>query len=409
MLKHRLKTLLVMFSLTAVAAALGSQIEIRTALLDMIKKSSDRAKVYDQMREIFGSDTAMLIGIEDEELATPEGIERLRKLRAIVKSQPLVHDVTSLVDLQRIDPNAGGLEVAHFVPEGPLTQAQIDAAVKELRQDGLFVPTFMSKDGQATALIAELSSALEDTAKPEVRKAMQTFAEKVPGGNKLLATDEGKLSLLEAARMDAAMQAYEWAREAGYQDHQIYPTGMPVSAGFLLEETRRHMGPFFGATLLVICILLVLMLRSFKAVLYCLLVALPAVVWAVGFGGTINGRISIVAAMAPMIVLVLSVANVVHLVGQYRFERSRKGARESLISAFQEVGMACFLTSLTTLIGFSSLRFIPLVTAQELGVVCAVGVVASFLLAFTVVPILISYSDLPAQEARQSKKTYEIL
>ena len=169
------------------------------------------------------------------------------------------------------------------------------------------------------------------------------------------------------------------------------------------------MGPFFGVTLLVICLLLAVLLRSAKAVVYCLLVALPAVVWAVGFGGTINGRISIVAAMAPMIVLVLSVANVVHLVGQYRFERSRKDAKEALLAAFHEVGMACFLTSLTTLIGFSSLRFIPLVTAQELGVVCAVGVVASFLLAFTVVPILISYSDLAPQVARQSKKTYEIL
>ena len=44
MLRHRLKTLGLMFSLTAAAAALGSQVEIRTALLDMIKKSSPRAK-----------------------------------------------------------------------------------------------------------------------------------------------------------------------------------------------------------------------------------------------------------------------------------------------------------------------------------------------------------------------------
>ena len=409
MLRHRLKTLGLMFSLTAAAAALGSQVEIRTALLDMIKKSSPRAQVYDQMREIFGSDTAMLIGIEDAQLATPQGLKRLRALRAIVKAQPLVTDVTSLVDLQRIDPEAGGLEVRRFVPEGALSQAQIDAAVAELRKDGLFVPTFLSKDGAATAIIAELSSSLEDTQKPEVEQAMRTFAKGIPGGSKLLTTDEGKLSLLEAARMDAAMQAYEWAEQAGYDRAQIFPTGMPVSAGFLLEETRRHMGPFFGVTLLVICLLLAVLLRSAKAVVYCLLVALPAVVWAVGFGGTINGRISIVAAMAPMIVLVLSVANVVHLVGQYRFERSRKDAKEALLAAFQEVGMACFLTSLTTLIGFSSLRFIPLVTAQELGVVCAVGVVASFLLAFTVVPILISYSDLAPQVARQSKKTYEIL
>ena len=62
----------------------------------------------------------MLIGIEDAQLATPQGLKRLRALRAIVKAQPLVTDVTSLVDLQRIDPEAGGLEVRRFVPEGAL-------------------------------------------------------------------------------------------------------------------------------------------------------------------------------------------------------------------------------------------------------------------------------------------------
>jgi len=409
MLRHRFKTLFLMFGLTAFAGALGSQVEIRTALLDMIKKSSDRAQVYDQMREIFGSDTVMLIGIEDDQLTTPEGIERLRKLKAIVQAQPLISDLTSLDDLQRIDPEEGGLKVARFLPKGALTQQQINAARDELRKDGLFVPTFLSRDGKATAIIAEMTSSIEDTAKPEVLAAMRAFAQTVPGGTKLLTSDEGKLSLLEAARMDTAMKAHEWAEEAGYKRDQVFPTGMPVSAGFLLTETRRHMGPFFGATLLVICLLLAFLLRSAKAVVYCLLVAIPAVIWAVGFGGTINGRISIVAAMAPMIVLVLSVANVVHLVGQYRFERSREDREEALLSAFREVGTACFLTSLTTLIGFSSLRFIPLVTAQELGVVCAVGVIAAFLLAFTVVPILISFSDLPSQVPTQSKTTYRVL
>jgi hypothetical protein len=409
MLRHRIKTLVMVLMVSGMAGILFSQLEIRTALLDMIKKSSERAETYEKMREHFGSDTIMLIGIDDDELSSPAGIERLRKLTAIMEQHPLVGDVSSLINLQRIDPKGGSLKVEHFIAKGANSQAQINRTFKELRDDGLFVPTFLSHDGKATAIIAELASGIEDTENPKIWAEMEKFAATIPGGNKLLKTREGKLSLLEGARMDAAMQAHSWAEQAGYKQSQIYPTGMPVAAGFLLAETERHMGPFFGFTLLIIAFLLGFLLRSGKAVIYCLVVALLAVLWAVGFGGTINGRISIVAAMAPMIVLVLAVANVVHLVGQYRFERHRKDSEEALIATFREVGMACFLTSLTTLIGFSSLHFIPLVTAQELGVVCAVGVVAAFILTFTVVPIMISYFDLPAEVPTASKRTFAIL
>jgi predicted RND superfamily exporter protein len=409
MLRHRIKTLAMVLMVTGLAGLLFSQLEIRTALLDMIKKSSERAETYETMRQHFGSDTIMLVGIDDDELSSPAGIERLRKLTTIMKQHPLVGEVSSLINLQRIDPKGGSLKVEHFIAKGANNQTQINSAFKALRDDGLFVPTFLSHDGKATAIIAELASGIEDTKNPEVWAEMEKYAATIPGGRKLLVSREGKLSLLEGARMDAAMQAYSWSERAGYKRSQVYPTGMPVAAGFLLAETERHMGPFFGFTLLIIAFLLGFLLRSGKAVIYCLVVALLAVLWAVGFGGTINGRISIVAAMAPIIVLVLAVANVVHLVGQYRFERHRTDSEEALIATFREVGTACFLTSLTTLIGFSSLYFIPLVTAQELGVVCAVGVVAAFILTFTVVPIMISYFDLPAEVPTTSKRTFAIL
>jgi hypothetical protein len=406
MLKHRIKSLSIALLITAAAGILASQLDVRTALLDMIKKSSPRAEVYDQMRQKFGSDAIMLVGIEDDALSTPQGIARIRRFADQLKTNPIITDVTTLADLQRIDPSGASMEVRPFFPEGELDQTQVDAALKALNEDALFVPTFLSRDGKATALLAEMAGDLKATQDPEIRAEMERFAQQEPGGLRQLSSDEGLLSVLELARMKTALQVYAIAEAAGYTPDQIHPTGMPVAGGFLIDETVRHMGPFFGVTLLVVCILLGLLLRSPRSIFYCLVVALQAVLWAVGFGGTFNGRISIVAAMAPMIVLVLSVANVVHLVGQCRFERTRKDQDEAIIATFGEVGMACFLTSVTTLIGFSSLSFIPLVTAQELGVVCSVGVFASFILTFTIVPIFLSFFDLPAQTPQDSKMLF---
>ena len=65
MLRHRIKTLAMVLMVTGLAGLLFSQLEIRTALLDMIKKSSERAETYETMRQHFGSDTIMLVGIDD--------------------------------------------------------------------------------------------------------------------------------------------------------------------------------------------------------------------------------------------------------------------------------------------------------------------------------------------------------
>ena len=295
-----------------------------------------------------------------------------------------------------------------FVPEGALSQAQIDAAVAELRKDGLFVPTFLSKDGAATAIIAELSSSLEDTQKPEVEQAMRTFAKGIPGGSKLLTTDEGKLSLLEAARMDAAMQAYEWAEQAGYDradlPHRhaglgwVFAGGDSAAHGAVLRrDPVGHLpAPRRPAAFSESRRLLPLGRAASRGV--------GSRLWRddqredLDRGGDgADDRPGAVGCQRgpPRRSIPLRAVT----------KRRKRGATRSVSRGRNGL----LLTSLTTLIGFSSLRFIPLVTAQELGVVCAVGVVASFLLAFTVVPILISYSDLAPQVARQSKKTYEIL
>ncbi|MBM66264.1 MAG: hypothetical protein CMH55_08540, partial [Myxococcales bacterium] len=180
-------------------------------------------------------------------------------------------------------------------------------------------------------------------------------------------------------------------------------TGMPASLTALMLETERHAGPYFAASLVIILILVSFMLKEWRATLMVFLTALPASLWGAGFGGTINGGLSIVASMAPMIILVLATANIVHLVGQYRIERLRCDKEEAIIRTFHEVGMACFLTTLTTLIGFSSLRFLPVGTAKELAVIASIGVAASFVIAFVLGPALLSLLNVPGAAPSESK------
>jgi uncharacterized protein len=420
MLQFRLTTLAVVAAITLGGVGLIAQAEIRTDLMDMVTAGSSRTEFYHKMRKIFGSDQVILVGIKDEHLATPEGLARLRSLGEHFSAMPLTvpGSVVHLGTLERIlTREDGAIEVEPYFGKAP-SPDQIRSAVEALRDDALFVPSFLSKTGDATLILFRLVDSDEERATARVQAVIEqqakaadkkVFGHTLPIGTAQLADQRGRRSLLEAARAAVPLQVRERTRAAGYSDDQVFPAGMAVSGAFLIEETERHIGPFFAMTLGIVALLLMVMLRAVRAVFMCLIVALPAVAWAVGYGSWFNDGVSIVAGMAPMIVLVLSVANVIHLVGQYRMERARRPHKEAIISTFQDVGAACFLTSLTTLIGFSSLRFIPLGTAQELGIVCGIGVVASFLLSFTIVPILLSYFDLKPSKAKDSKLLYSLL
>jgi len=403
-LRFRVASIVLMAIITGIAGLCFLQVEVRNSLRYMIDESSTRGNYYYDTREIFGSDNVMLLGIEDDQLLTGDFLKKLRRLEASLEAHPMVLQVTSLGGLQRVGTNeAGAMEVRPYFPDDQTEQERREA-VAALRSDGMYVPGLLTQDGNGTAVIVRLvGDTKADMKRAGVEAAMRATAERLPNGHLLLRTEAGRASLVDTARMFAVPELYDIVAKTGFELDRLYKTGMPASLTALMLETERHAGPYFLASLVIILILVSLMLKEWRATLMVFLTALPASLWGAGFGGMINGGLSIVASMAPMIILVLATANIVHLVGQYRFERLRCDKDEAIIRTFHEVGMACFLTTLTTLIGFTSLRFLPVGTAKELAVIASIGVTAAFIIAFVLGPALLSLLNVPGAEASESR------
>lgn len=403
-LRFRKTSILLIAVVTGIAGLLFLQVEVRNSLRYMIDENSTRGNYYYDSREIFGSDNVMLLGIESDEILSSDFLARLRRLEGALEAHPMVMDVLSLGGLQRVGTNeAGAMEVKAYFPEGQ-TDAERREAVEALRADGTYVPGLLSEDSKATAVIVRLIGDTQaDLKRPGIAAIMEKTADRIPNGRLLLRTPEGRASLIDTGRMFAIPDLYDIVGESGFDPDKVHKTGMAASLTALMEETERHAGSYFVASLLIILVLISIMLREWRSTLMVLLTALPASLWGAGFGGMLNGGLSIVAAMAPMIILVLATANVVHLVGQYRIERLRCEREEAIIRTFHEVGTACFLTTLTTLIGFSSLRFLPVGTAKELAVTASIGVLAAFIIAFVLGPALLSLLDVPGAEAQESR------
>lgn len=96
-------------------------------------------------------------------------------------------------------------------------------------------------------------------------------------------------------------------------------------------------------------------------------------------------------AILPVLLAMVGIADSIHLATHIRASLRRGlSNREASMLAIREIGPACFLTSLTTAIGFGSLMLANSTFVQGFGKSCAVGVLLTFLSVISVLPLLAS-------------------
>lgn len=94
------------------------------------------------------------------------------------------------------------------------------------------------------------------------------------------------------------------------------------------------------------------------------------------------------SVIVPVLLCMVGFTDGVHMMVQIRRHRaSGKSPTESARRAIREVGLACWLTSLTTAIGFGSLVMARHEVVREFGYCCVIGVLLTFLSVITIIPL----------------------
>jgi len=154
----------------------------------------------------------------------------------------------------------------------------------------------------------------------------------------------------------------------------------------------QDMGTLVPAMYLVILIVAYALLRSITATILVLIVIIPSITVAMGLGGWMGIGLTPPSASAPTIITTLAVADSIHLL-VVMLNRMRAGydKRESLLYSLRVNAKPIFLTSVTTALGFLSLNFSDSPPFHDLGNITAIGVMAAWVYAVVLLPILISF------------------
>ena len=94
------------------------------------------------------------------------------------------------------------------------------------------------------------------------------------------------------------------------------------------------------------------------------------------------------SVIVPVLLCMVGFTDGVHMMVQIRRHRAAgKSAADAARLSIREVGLACWLTSLTTAIGFASLVMARHELVREFGYCCVIGVLLTFVSVITIIPI----------------------
>ena len=118
-----------------------------------------------------------------------------------------------------------------------------------------------------------------------------------------------------------------------------------------------------------------------------LTVVLMSGLWTLGIMVATGKAVDVMTVVLPTILFVVGISDVVHVLTRYYDERRADATHQTAMQrAFREVGLATFLTSLTTALGFLTLLTSSIGPVHDFGVYAAVGVGVAYVLAFTLLP-----------------------
>ncbi|HMT28862.1 MAG TPA: MMPL family transporter, partial [Bacteroidia bacterium] len=180
---------------------------------------------------------------------------------------------------------------------------------------------------------------------------------------------------------------------------ELHYSGMPYVRTGIMKKVSGEMELFLLLGIFITAIILWAFFKSLKTVFYAIVVVIIGVIWSMGSIELLNYKITILTGLIPPLILVIGVPNCIFLINKYHSEFSiHRNKIKALTRMITTVGVSLFLANVTTAIGFGVLYFTNSVFLSEFGVIAALNVIITYIIALIFVPVILSYLPEPAEK-----------
>ncbi|MGI9413299.1 MAG: efflux RND transporter permease subunit [Hyphomicrobiales bacterium] len=348
-------SLAILAALTAFALYGMLQVDYDDDLRNLLRSDREVPRTYDRFLERFPAlENQVFLLVEGDTLIDKARLEAVRTLHLDLQ---FVDGVTGVLSIftARHAPDASG-DLRPVLPDQLPDGAALEKLVDDARDHPLLADKMLSRDGGATLLVVNLEAGLREFDQfKQLFSEIDTLAGEVMGGMGLTVT----------------------------------PTGEPAIRYEILTIIRNDMRMLNLVGALIAVLVCALFFRRPVLILLASFAPMVGVVWTIGGFGLLGQKITAMSNILPTLVLVIGFSDALHMVFSIRrLMQEGKSPREAAETSIREVGPACAMTSITTMIALGSLAFSESVVVQQFGIGGAVAVLIAFIVIVVLIPAM---------------------
>jgi uncharacterized protein len=308
---------------------------------------------YHNFHERFGNDEIVALVLHDENgIFSFNTLNTLRSLTQNLEQISGISRVFSITNVKDLSYTEGSIGYTSVVPDSiPASQTALRSLRTKALRSSIISGRLINEEGTTAMLFVQMNVMDDiDQQRDRIIQDITQVAEKHKG------------------------------------EHAVYLGGIGVIFSGLNLITQQDFKVFILMSYLLMFALIWALYGRAILVLYTMATIGVATVLTLELYGLMGYSINMITMIIPTLVAILGIMDVMHVVNEFYFLRSRKGAEvgsEALTHAtLLHVLKPCLFTTLTTMAGFMALTASPIAILKEFGVFASVGLVLALVCSF---------------------------
>ncbi len=329
----------------------------------------------ERFKASFGNEDTLVFAMPLDQTAPEQTLSALTQLtQDIETSIPFVRQATGIHNLEKMRSVGDGAIVIDAYLSGQESNTELLSKIDEISRDEMYKGLFVSSDGQYLGVLVQLHSYPVDEVEP--RKSI------APAVKTLLEND-------------------------AYRNLGIVAVGDPIFDAEMEQISNDETGKLWLIALALEMLIIAYFTRSVRLTWVPILVMAMANIAVFGLISFIGWKLTFFVTIVPSLIMCIGMADCIHIGCAYQDELAcGKSKSDALISGSAKVALPCFLTTLTTAIGFLSFQGTEIIPLGQLGVYCAIGVFVALVFSYCLVPSLLSFGAKPISAMNRHKKDW---
>jgi hypothetical protein len=368
-IKHRLPLIILIGVITAIMGYYASRVEMSYDFGRTVPANDPDMVDLDNFKKQFGEDgNVIALGVKDSSLFQLKNFQAYQQLVSDIKKIPNVKEAIALPVLPIILKDTAN---SRFYPKRIFsdtihTQAELDSLLAIVVNQKIYANQLLNPSNGAVVIAVSVPKEVMNSSKREaVAQSLQDAGSKFEENTNI----------------------------------QLHYTGLPYMRTMVANAIKKEMNIFLYASVIVTGLIMFAFFRSFKAVLFSMIIIGIVVIWTMGTLSLLGYKITLLSALIPPVIVTLGITNAIYLLNKYHLEFAKtKNKLEAIRIVVRKMGLATFLTNLTVAIGFLTLLSTDIIILREFGIVAGLNIMALFFVSLIMIPGIFSWLPTPTEK-----------